>query len=88
MAPDVFTVPEVMRAIEPITDREENRYSDIPHWEGSVMSWTDKALCVRVTKRQPDGSYDVWLPLSQLRKAGDEQSIYASDWILEQKGLG
>jgi len=67
--------------LEVITEREERKYSDIPGFDGDIEASTEKALCLVCNGKE------VWFPHSQLRKAEDGQSIYASNWILEQKGL-
>lgn len=87
MPRDIYTVPEVMLTLQVIRDAEEDGYSDIPGWDGTVLGWSDKAIKIRAgNKGEP--LREVWLPVSQLRKAGDGQSVYASVWILDQKGLG
>ncbi len=82
MPRDIFTVPEIMAKLCVISDREESRYSDVPGWQGEVMSWTEAAVLFRFLDNSEE-----WLPYSHLRKAEDGRSIYASLWILEQKGL-
>ena len=72
----------VLAELKVITESEENKYSDIPDWDGTMISYTSAAALLQIGERE------VWFPLSQLRKADDEQSVYASIWILEQKGLG
>lgn len=49
---------------------------------------TDLAVCVRETE---DGE-DIWLPLSQIETAGDEErgeivTITGPEWLFEDKGL-
>lgn len=78
----LFDVKLILDAIGVISEREENSYSDIPGFTGQMIEWTDRGILLLME----DGS-QIWFPISQLRKADDEQSIYASNWILEQKGL-
>jgi len=78
---DLYTNRDIMDAIPVITDREENKYTDIPGWEGEYTDYTEKAVLLRMPNTT------IWFPFSQLRKAEDGQSIYASNWILEQKGI-
>jgi hypothetical protein len=79
---DIFEWKEVLNQIQIISDREEDSYSDIPGWDGQVAYMpTDKAVCLVIK------GTNVWFPFSQLRKAEDNASIYASLWILEQKDL-
>ena len=85
MAFDIFKTPHVMRAIATISEQEENRYSDIPGWEGMTGFDTAKGVFLVITKDAR--TQEIFFPYSQMRKAEDEQSIYASNWILEQKGL-
>jgi len=68
--------------VDLITERDEHRYSDIPGFDGDIIDVRPKALCL-ILEGTP-----TWFPISQLRQAGDGQSLYASKWILEQKGLG
>jgi hypothetical protein len=77
MSRDIFTIPELMEQIEVLEVEDEDLYSDIPGFEGRIEQWTDKAILV---KRN-------WFPISQLRKSEDNDAIYASLWILEQKGF-
>lgn len=78
----IFGWKNIMNDIKEISEREEDDYSDIPGFEGMVtMAPTEKAVCLVI---KGEG---VWFPYSQLRKAEDGQSIYASNWILEQKDL-
>lgn len=81
-----FHVPAIMEKIKIIRDNEESLYSDIPEWNEQIAGWTDAAMLLifpgRATRREH------WMPYSQLRKSEDGLSVYASNWILEQKGLG
>lgn len=79
MPRDIYGWPDAMDSIQVISDREEDSYSDIPGWDGLVSGMSTKAICLIVKGK------DVWFPFSQLRKAEDDLSIYASNWILEQK---
>jgi hypothetical protein len=81
MSRDIFGFPAVMDSIAVIGDSEENKYSDIPGWEGECENFTGAAVCLSIK------GTDVWFPFSHLRKAEDGQSIYASNWILKQKNL-
>lgn len=83
---DIYTVPEVMARIKVIQDFEDSKYSDIPKWTGFVHNWTENAVLLDFsdTSRR---SRDNWFPFSQLRKAADDKSVYATTWILDQKRL-
>jgi hypothetical protein len=84
MARSIFDVQEIMSQMEVISEKEENRFSEIPHWDGSVVSWTDKAVLIA----QPSRSSALnWIPMSQLRKSEDNLSVYASFWIIEERKL-
>lgn len=72
---------DLLERLQVISDREEDRYSDIPGFGEDVVELRDTSVKLDLGDRK------VWFPLSQLRKAEDDQSIYASKWILEQKGL-
>jgi hypothetical protein len=87
MTRTIFEFPEVMRAIALIAETEEGKFSEVAGWDGSIRSHSDKAVLAYI---EPKGQKpeQIWLPLSQLRKTEDGYSIYASDWILAQKGLG
>jgi hypothetical protein len=74
-------MPTLLDKLAVISDAEENRYSDIPKWEGLVAHQTDAAVLLLV------GGQELWFPLSHLRIAEDRQSLYASDWILKQHDL-
>lgn len=82
MPTDIFKNMIVMEALQVIKPSEENDYSDIPKWDGFLVRATEKALLLELK----DGT-EVWFPISHLRIAEDKQSIYASNWILEQKKL-
>lgn len=82
MARSIFGIQEIMDRMEVISEEEENRYSEIPGWDGEIMSWTDAAVLI-----YRSGEADVWMPISQLRKSGDGGDVYASNWIIEQKVL-
>lgn len=75
MTRSIYSIPSVMDKIEYLDTEDEDDYSDIPNWDGMIDQWTDLAILVGKT----------WFPISQLRRTEDEE-IYASNWILEQKG--
>lgn len=77
MSRDIYTIPELMAQIEIIDSEDEDLYSDIPGFKGRIEQWTDKAILIKKN----------WFPISQLRKSEDCDEIYASLWILEQKGF-
>ena len=84
----LLEVPEVMQNIRVITSFEESKFSDIPRWDGWVANWTDKAALLVLRPLPPSTSDDKhWFPLGQLRKAADGQSVYATVWILDKKGI-
>ena len=88
MAREIYTNPQMMAKIQIISDSEENSYSDIPGWKGGYMAEARSGLAVLLYfPDRPGKDAEVWFPYSQLRKAEDDQSIYASNWILEQKKL-
>jgi hypothetical protein len=76
MSRDIFTIPDLVEQIETLDPGDEDLYSDIPGFEGRIEKWTDKAILIK----------RVWFPISQLRKSEDGDEIFASLWILEQKG--
>ena len=86
MTASIFENREAMDKIAVISEDEEDRYTDVPGWDGTCFS-SNKAIRVTVAPRGQTPR-DVWLPFSQLRKAADGQSVYASVWILDQKGIG
>lgn len=79
---DLFNESWIIRRISTISEFEEDRYSDIPKWSGQYVTTTQYALLLRL-----DDGRDVWVPFTQLRKAEDENSLYASNWILNERGL-
>jgi hypothetical protein len=79
MTMDIFKTPELLDRIAVITDAEENRYTDIPKWDGLVETYTERGVKLLLTN-----GTGIWFPLNQLRIAEDRQSLYASNWILEQ----
>lgn len=88
MARSIWTAQFILDRIQTIKESEENKYTDIPGWDKcEFFSDTPDAILlileVKGGKRQ-----DFWFPYSQLRIAEDRQSIYCSEWILTQKGLG
>lgn len=82
MPRDIYSNKDLIARIPEIGDREEHRYSDIPHWTGEYVAEGPAAVMLCFKDRP-----DLWLPISQLRRAQDGQSIYASKWIIEQKDL-
>lgn len=87
MARDIFTIPDVMDKMVVIRIHEEGRYSDIRKWSGEIEEWTEKAVLLRLDISDQPPARQRWIPFSHLRKAADGQSIYASIWILDKKGL-
>lgn len=87
MAREVWTNARILNSLKTILPSEGDKYSDIPGWEGEYMSSTDAAILLYIPARRGKPSAEIWFPMSQLRIAEDKQSIYASQWILEQKGL-
>lgn len=83
MAREIWSNAKLLDSIRVIQPSEEDRYSDIPGWEGEYMAATDGAILLYM----PKTSAEIWFPIGQLRIAEDRQSIYASLWILLQKGL-
>ena len=83
---DIFSVTELIAKLRVIGSYEEDKFSDVPKWDGNVLSWTDRAVLFSFPGTDRP-SRENWFPLSTLRKAEDEQSIYASKWILDKKGL-
>lgn len=81
----LFTQPNVMDKIAVISEKEENRYSDIPGWDGEYGSASPLAVELYFPQRTIRNW--LWFPFSHLRKAEDGQSIYASDWIINEKHL-
>lgn len=72
----IFSIPSVIEKIEVLEVEDEDMYSDIPNWDGRIEQWTELAVLIGKD----------WFPISQLRKDEDFDIIYASFWILEQKG--
>jgi len=83
MGAEIHKRPELMEVIEIIQEHEEDKYSDIPTWTGWVETWTDSAVLLDLPGRETRSN---WFPLSQLRRTEDGKSLYASEWILRQKG--
>lgn len=81
---EVWELTDFLDTLQVITASEENDYSDIPGWEGEFVVISSKAIKLYF----PKTSLSVWFPLSQLRIAEDKQSIYAPNWLLNNKGLG
>lgn len=83
---EIHTLSEVMFHIAVIQSFEEDKFSDVPKWDGMVVSWTAAAVLLHFdkTKREPREN---WFPYSQLRKTDDGLSVYASNWILTKKGF-
>lgn len=79
---EIYTQPSIMARIAEFTnDQEADRYSEIPGWEGGMLSATNNAVLLQCK----DTTH--WFPFSQLRKAEDGLSVYASMWILNEKGF-
>lgn len=83
----IYEVDDIMQHIAIIQEHEEGKYSDIPRWNGWIESWTDKAVLLHIEEPGRTRQNQHWVPYSQLRKAEDGQSIYATLWILNKKGL-
>lgn len=83
---EIYRVPEVMFRISVIQSFEEDKYSDIPKWDGLIDSWTDAAILLHFDKVQRPAAMN-WFPISHIRKTDDGLSIYASIWILNKKGF-
>lgn len=83
---EIYSVSEAMARIRVISEVEEDFYSEIPRWEGMVLSWTGSAVLLKLPHKDRT-SRDNWFPYSTLRKAEDDHSVYASNWILRKKGL-
>jgi hypothetical protein len=86
MARDIFTNPDIMMLIREITSSEEHKFSDIPGWQGGYMAVSALAVLLWFPDREADKDR-YWFPFSQLRKAEDNQSIYASNWIISKCDL-
>lgn len=87
MARQIFTDKLLLDCIDTIKESEENKYSDIPGWEGEFLSTSSRAVLLYMPHGKGRGGTEVWFPFSHLRIAEDRQSIYASTWILTQKGF-
>ncbi len=71
----------LIEKIDELTDAEERDFDEIPYFIGEVEAIGEKAallICGRHGK--------VWLPLKHLRTVGTD--VYASKWILAQRGMG
>lgn len=84
MGNEIHKSPDLMRAIAVIEEHEENKFSDIPQWTGWIKNYTDNAVLLEM-ERGPDRRN--WFPYSQLRRTEDGKSLYASDWLIDKKGL-
>lgn len=88
MARDIFTNKSLIERLQIISDSEENNYSDIPGWEGGYLAEARSGAAVLLWFPHRKGKdQEHWFPISQLRRAEDNQSIYASNWIIDQKKL-
>ena len=87
MAREIWTNPQLLDNIEHIKESEEDRYSDIPGWEGEYLASTPDAILLFMPNGKGKNEREIWFPIKHLRKAEDGQSIYASNWILTQKGF-
>lgn len=83
---EIYRVSDVMAQIAVIRSFEENKYSDVPRWDGFVSSWTPKAVLLHFTQINRPSRMN-WFPYSTLRKTEDDLSVYASIWILGKKGF-
>lgn len=84
---EIWSNKALLDSIKEIRPSEEDKYSDIPGWEGHYLAESPDAVLLYIVRDKRADS-DVWFPKSQLRIAEDRQSLYASTWILDQKGLG
>ncbi len=83
---EIYGVPKIMNAIKEIKSFEEDRYSEVPKWDGFVVNWTDGAVLLSFTQIERPAREN-WFPYSTLRKTEDGLTVYASNWILEKKGF-
>lgn len=82
MAREIYTNHELMERIAVISAAEEDRYSDIPNWDGGYLAESRSGAAVLLYFR--DGRQD-WFPISQLRRTEDKLSLYASYWVLDKR---
>jgi hypothetical protein len=87
MSRSIYAENEIMDKIATITESEENRFSDVPGWDGDILASSPASILIECSNKGHPVT-ETWMPLSQLRKSEDKQSIYASNWILEKKNLG
>lgn len=83
---EIFQVPEIMSRIAVIQPYEEDKYSDVPKWDNMILEWTISAVLLQFTRITRPTRMN-WFPFSQLRKAEDGLSVYATSWILDKKGF-
>jgi hypothetical protein len=82
----IIELPSVMNRIAVVTSKERDDYCLLPGWDGTVVDHTDEAVFIRWRDR-PGYLRDVVLPLAQLRKSADGQTVYASQWLVRKEGL-
>lgn len=87
MAREIWNNPELLDRFTTILPSEEDSYDEIPGWEGEYMGETHNAVLLYMPMGKGRNATREWFPYSQLRIAEDRQSLYASQWILKQKGL-
>lgn len=84
MAREIYSDKNVMALITVISDAEEHKYDEIPGWDGGYTAVGERAVLLFFPNAKED---EIWFPFSQLRKTEDGLSLYASRWILYEKGL-
>jgi SNF2-related domain len=80
---EIYGILDLMVHISVIQSFEEDKYSEIPKWDGMVNSWTGNAVLLHFAKVDRPSRLN-WFPYSQLRKTEDGLSVYASTWILRK----
>lgn len=88
MARSIWTDKNLLARIVTIIEIEEDRYTDIPGFDKCEYMSVSSAAVLLILEIKGSDKKEVWFPFSQLRLAEDRQSIYCSNWILTQKGLG
>lgn len=83
----IYSNAEIMANIQTMTETEDGMFGAIPGWTGEYVADTPNAVLLFLPERSWRES-EVWFPMRHLRKTSDGQSVYASLWILAQKGLG
>lgn len=84
MARSIYTAPHILDVIGVIQGSEEHKYSDIPGFEGEFLASSPNAVLLVLAGRGVPRR-EVWFPFSQLRVAEDRLSLYATNWVLDQK---